>query len=429
MKKSKKHLLGLGLCATVAAGITAAAFLLFGISEPKSPCISTGLQHLADKAVLVAAAPEGEQITFDAAFFDNTLQGGKVSAITVTALPDATAGELMLGYGEVSVGQTVTRDNLSYLTFVPGEQAGDAAFSFVPQTAAGAAGYELCCRLSLTDGANCCPAPTGSVTAVSTHASLAQSGILAAEDPEGDALSFEVVSYPAHGTLALDSATGAFTYSPAEGFCGEDSFVWRVQDAHGAFCEPCTVSVLVRELESGYLFEDIPHNGTHSAALLLAQKGLMSGERMGGKHYFNPERTLTRAAFVAVLLKAAEVPFPEADSTGYTDDAEIPKGMKGAIRYARERGYLGEDTVFRPQDPITRAEAASIAAKVLGLSVPGYSETVEDHGSIPVSVVDALYAAYEGGYLSTMQDGTLAPASALTRGEAAVFFARVIEKK
>ncbi|MBQ9778390.1 MAG: S-layer homology domain-containing protein [Clostridia bacterium] len=44
-------------------------------------------------------------------------------------------------------------------------------------------------------------------------------------------------------------------------------------------------------------------------------------------------------------------------------------------------------------------------------------------------MVDALYAAYEGGYLSTMQDGTLAPASALTRGEAAVFFARVIEKK
>jgi hypothetical protein len=46
-----------------------------------------------------------------------------------------------------------------------------------------------------------------------------------------------------------------------------------------------------------------------------------------------------------------------------------------------------------------------------------------------VSVVDALYSAYEDGYISTMADGTLAPASALTRGEAAVFFARVIEEK
>ena len=132
---------------------------------------------------------------------------------------------------------------------------------------------------------------------------------------------------------------------------------------------------------------------------------------------------------MAILLEAAEVKAPEATDTGYTDDADIPMGMKGAIRYAREQGWLGEDTTFRPNDPITRAEAAQIAAKVLALSAPGYHETVEDFDAIPVGVADALYAIYEGGYISTMTDGTLAPLGELTRGDAAKFFARILDGK
>ena len=46
-----------------------------------------------------------------------------------------------------------------------------------------------------------------------------------------------------------------------------------------------------------------------------------------------------------------------------------------------------------------------------------------------VAVVDALYAAYEGGYIGTMADGTLSHAAALSRGEAALFFARICETK
>ena len=40
-----------------------------------------------------------------------------------------------------------------------------------------------------------------------------------------------------------------------------------------------------------------------------------------------------------------------------------------------------------------------------------------------------MYAIYEGGYITTMADGTLAPAGALTRGDAAKFFARILDGK
>jgi hypothetical protein len=250
-----------------------------------------------------------------------------------------------------------------------------------------------------------------------------------ATDSDGDTLYFEVVDYPVNGTLTLDAETGDFSYRPAGNFHGEDRFRWRVQDEWGAYSESACVEITVRELATGYLFSDVEDNVTHHAALLVSERGILSGEKMGEKHYFHPNRALSRAAFVAILLEAAEIKVTECEDTGYTDNADIPRGMRGAIKYAREKGWLGEDTVFRPHDAITRAEAAMIAAGVLGLSAPGYGDAVKDHAGIPVSVVDAMYAAYEGGYLATSADGKLMHDTALTRADAARFFARVVEGK
>lgn len=45
-----------------------------------------------------------------------------------------------------------------------------------------------------------------------------------------DSASVEVVASPANGSLAVDSTTGAISYSPADGFVGQDSFTYRVRD-------------------------------------------------------------------------------------------------------------------------------------------------------------------------------------------------------
>ena len=428
MRNKRNKRICIAVCAALAACITGVAFWWFGDAQPQSHTVSTGLQYLADRTVVAASAPLGESIVFTEEWFDRTLQGERVSAITVTELPDITQGELLLGYGEVSVGQRIRRENLSYLTFVPLEGVSSASFCFVPESSDGSAGYALHCLLSLTDGVNCCPSGSGAVKAVSTHATLALNGTLEAEDPEGDGLYFEVVQYPRNGTLRLEGDTGRFCYSPTGDFSGEDSFVWRVQDEHGAFSEQQTVSVTVHELTQGYLFCDMEGSDYHSVALLVSEKGLMSGEMLGKKHYFHPERSLSRAAFVAILLQAAEIQCPPCEQTGFDDNDAIPHGMRGAIAYAKEQGWLGEDTVFRPNDPITRAEAARIATRVLSLDAPGYSDTAQDHDSISVSVVDALYAAWEGGYIATAADGSLLPEKALTRAEAALFFVRVMQE-
>jgi len=60
------------------------------------------------------------------------------------------------------------------------------------------------------------------------------SGAIAATDADGDALSFVVETGPVKGTVALDSATGRFIYTPAADISGNDSFVVRITDSRGA---------------------------------------------------------------------------------------------------------------------------------------------------------------------------------------------------
>ena len=428
-KRTKKKLLSSLLCGTLAVGLSVGAFLIFGESDPASRTVSAGLQQLADESYLAVSASAGKSITLTAEQLDTALAGEHLTAITVTALPPVTEGELRLGHTPVSRGQRIRRENLSDLAFYPANGVQKSSFSFVPATLSGDAGYSLLCHLSLTNAVNCCPEGTKSVTAVSTHTSLSLQGTLTAEDPEGDALHFEVVSYPANGTVTLDAATGSFSYLPTQGFTGNDSFTWRVQDTHGAYSEIATVSITVRELPVAQLFVDVADNNTQSAALRVTGSALMSGEAVGGKHYFHPERALTRGAFVVILLEAAQVDYPEAGDTGFEDDDLIPHSQKGAIKYAKEQNWLGNGSSFRPHDPITRAEAAQIAAAVLGLSAPSYHKPVEDFALIPIYAADAMYALYEGGYISTMADGTLAPMGELTRGDAAKFFSRILDGK
>ena len=425
---SKRNVWIFSLLAVFLVGAVVVAVLYCYNPAPESLVFSGSVQQLADGVYLANSAPRGESVCFTGAWFDRAV-GSTVTGITVTALPAATEGVLKIGYADVEVGEFVPRETLSYLSFLPHNGVTGSSFSFVPEAEGVASPYLLTCQLRVTDAVNCCPVGTKSVTAVSTHQSIVCTGVLGAEDPDGDALFFEVVSYPLHGTLVLDRKTGSFVYTPDGEAVGEDRFVWRVQDENGGYSEDVTVTVTVREDRLGYVYEDMLGNAYHTDALAVSEAGILVGERVGDRHYFHPDKAITRAAFLTVLLRAAGIEVPQLDKTDFADDADIPRGMKGAVQYAKEQGFLDAGDRFRPNDPITRAEAAGIAAKVLSLTAPGYYETVEDFDTIPVDAADALYALYEGGYIGTSAEGNLLPLGELTRAAAAKCIARVLAIK
>ncbi|GAB7067721.1 hypothetical protein JCM12141A_20100 [Mycolicibacterium hodleri] len=72
-------------------------------------------------------------------------------------------------------------------------------------------------------------APTVAPLTVSGLSNTVVNGRVDATDPENDAIVYRLVRGPSSGTVALN-ADGSFTYTPAEGFDGVDSFVVVAQD-------------------------------------------------------------------------------------------------------------------------------------------------------------------------------------------------------
>ena len=70
---------------------------------------------------------------------------------------------------------------------------------------------------------------------------------LEGQDPDGDKVSFSVVTSPSHGKLTtFDPSTGKLTYKPNSRFSGEDTFTFKLTDSNGQDSEIGRISVLVR---------------------------------------------------------------------------------------------------------------------------------------------------------------------------------------
>ncbi|MFF7709138.1 Ig-like domain-containing protein [Pseudomonas sp. NPDC007930] len=87
------------------------------------------------------------------------------------------------------------------------------------------------------------PPPVTADTSLAILAGASSSGVLLASDPDGDAITFFVGAAPNHGTLTL-AANGSYTYTPANGFTGADSFTYSVRDADGGIAT-ATVQITV----------------------------------------------------------------------------------------------------------------------------------------------------------------------------------------
>ena len=97
-------------------------------------------------------------------------------------------------------------------------------------------------------GTNQPPVAVGDAYVASLDTTLvvaAASGVLANDsDPDLDPIDAQLVSGVSHGALALNG-NGSFSYTPAAGYVGPDSFVYRAVDSGGLVSSSATVSINV----------------------------------------------------------------------------------------------------------------------------------------------------------------------------------------
>jgi hypothetical protein len=183
--------------------------------------------------------------------------------------------------------------------------------------------------------------------------------------------------------------------------------------------------------ENTMSFTDMLEHWGKSFVQLASAKGLVDGV---GNGKYDPNRIVTRAEFTAMLVRS----LGRGTSTGSTlsyDDVKSGAWYFDEITKAKELGLLNfvQGNSFKPDQPLTREEMASMLAKVISLEkLPITKEFVSLDGYKDIVSADAAYL--EDIRLTVnlqIMNGTgansFSPKGETTRAQAAVVFIRMLQ--
>ena len=393
------------------------------------PVVSYGISVLAAQTDMAVSAPVGNEIVFSADTFARALNLSEVRYITLKSLPATTDGELLLGSTRVAAGQTVSAENLSYMSF--SAAADDMTHSYFTFTANGSPTV-MVCNLYFLSAINYTPTvsmASGLSLNASTYKGLSYHGKLTAYDPDGDRLIYEIVSYPQNGAVELtDREQGSYLYTPNAGYVGSDRFSYVARDQYGNYSACATVRLKVEQAGTAITYDDMKDSSAYVAAIALTEAGVMSGAMVGNSYYFYPEAGVSRVEFLVMAMNAVGITdVPACDATVFADDAEIEASMKGYVHAAYELGYIngslsGGVLSFLPNEEITRAQAAVILANMVGITEVAVTPTFSDQTEIPVWAKDAIYSLHAVGIMGE-DGGYITPTAKITRAQTAQMLA------
>lgn len=149
---------------------------------------------------------------------------------------------------------------------------------------------------------------------------------------------------------------------------------------------------------------------------------------------FAPDRTMTRAMFVVVLSRYADVNVDNSQSA-FTD-VEPGAWCAGAINWAAEHDIVGGygDGTFRPNAPVTRAQMCAIMDRFVEyymeeneveVAETGTVATLTDQAQIPSYATSAVRNCQRWGLIYGYSDGTFRPNANSSRAHVAAVIYRL----
>lgn len=146
-------------------------------------------------------------------------------------------------------------------------------------------------------------------------------------------------------------------------------------------------------------------------------KGLAKGYPDGT---YKPDTTITRAEFITLVNKVFG--FNNSSEVGFSD-VKSTDWFYGEIAKGKAAGYISgyEDGTIKPNNRISRQEAAAMLAKALNINTSGDFEVINrflDAGNIPQWSKGAIADIVEKGFMSGYPDQTFKPERPITRAEA-----------
>ena len=252
-------------------------------------------------------------------------------------------------------------------------------------------------------------------------------GTFSAVDPEGDLLTFQLVSKPARGSVTqAEDGSAKFVYTPYENKTGKDAFTYAAVDAVGNTSAPATVSIQIEKQKTKVTYSDMTGVEGHREAVRLAESGLLVGEQMGDQYFFHPEEVISRVQFTALAMAVAGIDAMDGiTTTGFSDDESMASWTKPYVSAALYSGIIqgtlndSGQAVFQADSPITAAEAAVVLNRTLNVTdvADTFSSDVPAWCSQAVANLDSCGALPASAVLS----------EPLTRAQAAIMLDRGLD--
>ncbi len=299
-----------------------------------------------------------------------------LNGICITDLPEN--GAVYLGSRILRSGDILTAEQASRMTFAP-------VFSEADQVAE--VGYLPIYENHVAENVTMTiairgkedQAPAAQDFALETYKNLPNTGKLKAADPEGQVMTYSIIRQPKRGTVTI-SQDGSFTYTPKKNKVGIDSFVYTAADPAGNVSREATVTITILKPTEATQYTDTLGKDCRFAAEWMKHTGIFVGENLGEHACFGPEKEVTRGEFVAMLVKALDIPAEETVThTGFAD--EIPQWLQPYVAAAMRAGLtegLNDQKVFGAEEIITGAEAARMVGNALNRdSVETFSNLTE----------------------------------------------------
>lgn len=180
-------------------------------------------------------------------------------------------------------------------------------------------------------------------------------------------------------------------------------------------------------------FADVQKHWARPFVELAAAKGLVEG---GGGGKYSPDKAVTRAEFTAMLVRALGQGTSTVSPAKLYDDVHQGAWYYGAVAAAKELGWLGfaSGSSFKPDEPLTREEMASMLAAVMALyEAPNTKEFVsldgyKDIGSVDASYLKDVRLMVKLRIMTGTGKDAFSPKGETTRAQAAIVFIRTLRQ-
>ncbi|MDI9477098.1 MAG: S-layer homology domain-containing protein [Natronincolaceae bacterium] len=137
---------------------------------------------------------------------------------------------------------------------------------------------------------------------------------------------------------------------------------------------------------------------------------------------FRPNNNITRAEFTSLLVRAFDLKSGLGKVFSDTADHWARDYIKTANYHGLVNGY--SDTLFGPDDPVTREQIAAMVVNATKAGSVNESETFTDSAQISAWAKEPVAKAAAAGLITGYPDGSFKPKANATRAEAAVILDR-----